>query len=391
MLSFLSFFPKGILVRHYVTFVREFGMMEHRPIHWAVPLINLKLLRPGIDPQEIKNFKEKNENEIARMEMEGFNTIESILERFLDFRLEDDLDLLYIKKDNVGSTTELVLMVNYQVRNVLEEMAEESLALKLIYSGLTNAISFHRIFLHLAIGSLKINCASSYQEELVEATQIGEGYLQRRTSGGLPKYQEDSSVLSYFDIAKCNKVEFEELFNHYITSYTELFCSTHRYQFCNVLKYILYFFRSSLDEEMATPIEEEYGWGMKIEDQLSSCSKKELKPESRIFAESYGRVLTDTIIKVLTMTKILSRYELVKDLDDTAQMIRDSLLELGVHDFCLLGFQVSHFVAQFYLNQILKGQDHSRLNENIYNAISSVEQMKVSASKLPSSEDFELE
>lgn len=327
LLSFLSLFPEGILLEDFVQFVEMPGMMQHVPPNWISPLIKLSLLSSESD------FKEKFEtldSEVAKQLMKGTSK-SSIVKMFLEYRSEKHNNILCLRNITVGKQTELIIVVNYMVREVISESAKETNHLNLVNAGLWNALVFHRLHLNSLLHYARTNL--NLIDDMFDGTQMSYNLFQMIDSTEIEDYKTHELKVPLFEVPNKGKASLKAMFTHYQTSYNLLLTDSH---FLNALDGVSYFLLSH--EKNSQRFEEGEAEAEEDEEEISA----------------YMNILEDTIMKIITLCKVFDENEILVVIEKTAVKLRDIALGLdSSFTFQWLPFKVVYCMASLNFQKVL--------------------------------------
>lgn len=321
LLSFLSLFPEGILLEDFVQFVEMPKTMQYVPHNWISPLLKLSLLSTEGDYKE--NFT-KLDSEIAHQLMRGMPKA-SIVKMFLEYRSERHNNILCLRSITVGKQTELIIVVNYLVREVISESARETDHLNLVYAGLMNALVFHRLYLNSLLQYAKTSL--NLIEDLIEGTQIGHGLFKMFDNNDIEDFQTQQVLVPLFEVSNKAKSSLKAMFTHYQTSFNIILTES---KYLNAIEGLSYF--------------------------LISNEKKETVLEEEVVEEipSYVSYLEDMIMKIITMCKIFDEHEIIVVIEKTVARLRDIALGLGSPAFQWLPYKFIYCVAAQTYQRLLE-------------------------------------
>lgn len=325
LLSFLSLFPEGILLEDFVQYVEMPGCMQNVPPNWITPLIKLSMLS---SEEETKDDFQKLQSDVAIQLMRG-TPKSSIVKMFLEYRSEKHNNILCLRNITVGKQTELIIVVNYLVREVISESAKETDHLDLMYSGLWNALLFHRLHLNSLLHYSKINL--NLIDDMFDGTQISHNLFKMMDSNEIEDFVTHQFKVPLFEVPNKGKASMKAMFTHYQTSYNILLTDS---RYLNALEGVSYF--------LLTHEKKEDIWD------------EEQNNEDTEEISAYMNHLEDTIMKIITMCKVFDENEILVVIERTAVKLRDIALGLGSsYTFQWLPFKVVYCTASLNYKKVL--------------------------------------
>lgn len=311
LITFLSQFPEGILLKDFVDFI-SMGIMDYSPTNWISPLLKLSLL----SSENEDYFKEYSEldSQVANMLCMGLSNT-TIVKNILEFKSELRNDVLSLKSVMVGDKPELTLLTHYLVREVVKESAEEAGATDLLYTGFRNTIIFHRLYLSSLLLETRQG-SDAPQEDLIDGTQISPNIFTMALN-------QDLQEVQLFDLKANTKIALNALFGHYQSSYYVTLVNSPK---VNAVSASEYYLMISKNAEVDSP--------------------------DFFIGSDFAVWLEDCIMKIMTLSKVLGYRNLGINIQEIADKLRETANNAGSPVFLWLPYKTDYWVADKLYHQL---------------------------------------